>query len=63
MERTLDEYLAEIDQWKEAVSSEVSGLSSPELAQRDRDAQSWLEAELRRHVRRGRAKRRAVGPH
>lgn len=51
MEMTLDEYLAEIDRWKEAVSDRVAKLPVSERTEAHRDARAWLEAQLGRPLR------------
>jgi hypothetical protein len=48
MGMTLDDYLAEIDTWKQPVSDKVSNLSPEERAALDREARAWLEAKLGR---------------
>jgi hypothetical protein len=48
MGMTLDEYLAEIDCWKQPVSDQVSALSATERTELDREARAWLEAKLGR---------------
>ncbi len=48
MGMTLDEYLAEIDRWKQPISDQVSASSGAERAELDRKARAWLEAKLGR---------------
>ncbi len=48
MGMTLDEYLAEIDRWKQPVSDQTLALSVSALAQHDREARAWLETKLGR---------------
>jgi hypothetical protein len=52
MEMTLDEYLAEIDRWKQPLSDRALRLSAAERAEADREARTWLEAKLARALRR-----------
>ena len=54
MEMTLDEYLAEIDRWKQPVSDRTADLSASERAEADRQARAWLETRLGRALRRPR---------
>lgn len=51
MEVTLDEYLAKIDRWKQAVSDRMLELSPEERTEQDRAAQAWLEKQLGRRLR------------
>jgi hypothetical protein len=51
MEMTLDEYLAEIDRWKQPVSDRTSGMSPSERAESDREARTWLETKMGRSLR------------
>jgi hypothetical protein len=51
MEMTLDEYLAEIDRWKQPVSDRTADLSASERAEADRQARAWLESKLERALR------------
>ena len=51
MEMTLDEYLAEIDRWKQPLSDRALKLSTAERAEVDREARTWLEAKLGRTLR------------
>ena len=48
MGMTLDEYLAEIDRWKQPVSDQALALSAAERTELDREARAWLEAKLGR---------------
>jgi hypothetical protein len=48
MGMTLDEYLAEIDRWKQPVSDQGLALSATERTELDREARVWLEAKLGR---------------
>jgi len=50
MEMTLDEYLAEIDRWKEPVTERALLLSASERVRSDREARNWLEAKLGRRL-------------
>jgi hypothetical protein len=47
---TLDEYLAQIDQWKQLVSDRTRSLPPPARAEQDREARAWLEAKLGRQL-------------
>lgn len=49
---TLDEYLREVDRWKQAVSHDMAKLDHAGRARRDREAVAWLEAKLGRRMRR-----------
>ena len=51
MEMTLDEYLAEIDRWKQPLSDRALTLAVAERAEVDREARTWLEAKLGRALR------------
>ncbi len=46
MGMTLNEHLAEVDKWKQAVGDEVMGFSDAERLEYDRRAVAWLEAQL-----------------
>lgn len=48
MEMTLDEFLAEVDRWKQPVSDEMAPLSPAERARLDAEARAWLEEKLGR---------------
>ena len=48
MGMTLDEYLADIDRWKQPVSDQALAVSPAERAKLDRDARAWLEVKLGR---------------
>ncbi len=48
MEMTLDEYLAEIDRWKQSVSDRMAALSAAERALADEEARAWLESNIGR---------------
>ena len=48
MGMTLDDYLAEIDRWKQPVSNQTFALSGAERVDLDREARAWLEAKLGR---------------
>jgi hypothetical protein len=45
---TLDEYLQEIDRWKQPVSEQIQRIDPAQRAERDREAQNWLENQLGR---------------
>ncbi len=49
---TLDEYLEEIDQWKQKVSEEMQALGPAERSDKLREARAWLEACLGRPLKR-----------
>jgi len=53
MGTTLDDYLSEIDSWKQPVSDKASNLSPEERAALDREARAWLEAKLGRALEGG----------
>jgi hypothetical protein len=44
--KTLDEYLDEINRWKEAARVQRRGLSDLELAEHYREVRAWWEAKL-----------------
>jgi len=50
MEMTLNEYLAEVDRWKQTVSDRMAGLDASERARSDREAVAWLEEALGRQL-------------
>ena len=50
MEMTLNEYLAEVDRWKQAVSERTASLSPEARAEYDREARAWLEAKIGRSL-------------
>lgn len=50
-EQTLDEYLAEVDRWKNAVSDRVRGLPAKERLAKYREARVWLEARIGHKLR------------
>jgi len=52
MEMTLNQYLSEVDRWKQAVSDEMAKLDPANRARRDEEAIAWLEAKLGRRMRR-----------
>ena len=45
---TLDDYLAEVDLWKEAAERETRGLSAAEREAHYREVRAWLEAKIGR---------------
>ena len=51
MDMTLNEYLAEVDRWKQTVSDRMAKLSPAERAAEDRDALAWLEKQLGRRLK------------
>lgn len=52
MEMTLDEALAEIDEWKNAVVDRVTNLPPEERAKVGQEAIAWLEREIGRPLER-----------
>lgn len=50
MEMTLNEYLAEVDRWKQTVSDRMAGLDPAQRATADQDALAWLERTLGRRL-------------
>lgn len=50
MEMTLDEFLADIDRWKQPVSDQMIALPVAERAAQDREARAWLESRLGRQL-------------
>ena len=46
--KTLDDYLDDIDRWKEAASEATRGMTWPEQQEHYRQARAWLEAALGR---------------
>jgi hypothetical protein len=48
---TLDEYLAEIDRWKQPVSDQTIGLDVAARAELDQEARAWLQAKLGRPLK------------
>lgn len=46
MAMTLDEYLEELDRWKQPVSNQMQALDPAARSERDRDARAWLQAQL-----------------
>jgi hypothetical protein len=60
-EQTLDEYLAEVDRWKNAVSDRLRSLPAKERLAKYREVRVWLEArighKLRTRPAKGREKR------
>jgi hypothetical protein len=63
MEMTLDEYLAEIDRWKQPVSDRAAALSAAERAEVDREARAWLVARIGRSLRTPRPHEPAMPSH
>jgi hypothetical protein len=47
---TLDEYLAEVDRWKQPVSDLMLQLTPSQRAEQDRQARAWLQEKLGRHL-------------
>jgi hypothetical protein len=54
MEMTLDEYLAEIDRWKQPLSDRTLGMTAAERAEVDQEARAWLEARIGRTLNKSR---------
>ena len=50
MDMTLNEYLGEVDRWKQAVSDRMAKLNPAERAAEDRVALAWLEAKIGRRL-------------
>ena len=50
MDMTLNEYLGEVDRWKQVVSDRMARLNPAERAAEDRDALAWLEKQLGRRL-------------
>lgn len=50
MGMTLDEYLAEIDGWKQPVSDKMLASSATARKEQDSAARAWLEAKLGRSL-------------
>lgn len=46
MSKTLDEYLEEVDRWKQVVSDRMLALPQSEWAREDAEARAWLEGKL-----------------
>lgn len=46
MGMSLNEFLADVDEWKQKVSDEMAGLSDAERHERDRQAVEWLETQI-----------------
>ena len=51
MDLTLDEFLIEIDRWKQPVSDRTAALRPPDRAREDQEARAWLEGMLGRQLR------------
>lgn len=51
MEMTWDDYLAEVDAWKESAEKRRQNLSPAERAAHAQEAKAWLEAKLGRPLR------------
>jgi len=47
---TLDEYLAEVDQWKQEAAQKILASSPEECAEEGRRARAWLEEKLGRRL-------------
>jgi len=45
---TLDDYLVEVDRWKQPVSDRALSLPLPARAECDREARAWLEEQIGR---------------
>jgi hypothetical protein len=50
MGMTLNEYLAEVDRWKQVVSDRTAAVSPEARAEMDREAIAWLEAKIGRKL-------------
>jgi len=51
MDVTLDDYLAEVDRWKQAVVEKMIDLSVEERAKEDQEALDWMETKLGRRLK------------
>jgi hypothetical protein len=51
MEMTLDDYLVEVDRWKQPVSDLMLEVPVTERANLNREASAWLEQKLGRTLR------------
>ncbi|MDO8630483.1 MAG: hypothetical protein Q7R41_08315 [Phycisphaerales bacterium] len=51
MDMTLNEYLGEVDRWKQLVSDRTARLDPAERARADREAIDWLERQLGRRLK------------
>jgi hypothetical protein len=50
MVKTLDDFLEEIDRWKESASEETREMSVQERLAKDREDRAWLEAKIGRKL-------------
>jgi len=48
MDMTLNEYLGEVDRWKQVVSDRMAKLDPADRARADQDALAWLGGKLGR---------------
>ena len=50
MDLTLDEYLRQVDQWKQTVSDRMAALDPASRVREDQEARAWLEQKLGRRL-------------
>lgn len=50
MDLTLDEYLRQVDQWKQTVSDRMATLDPAGRVREDQEAREWLERKLGRQL-------------
>ena len=60
MDLTLDEYLRQVDQWKQVVSDRMAKLNPAERAAEDRNALAWLEGMLGRRLQHAHGERASM---
>jgi len=60
---TLDEYLQEVDRWKQPVSDRMATLTPAERTREDQAACAWLESRLGRRLEQPPATGGAPTPH
>jgi hypothetical protein len=48
MDLTLDDYLRQVDQWKQAVSDRMAALDPAGRIREDQEARAWMEGKLGR---------------
>lgn len=53
MNKTLDQFLEEVDRWKEASAEELEGLTFEERMAKFEETQRWLEEKLGRKLQVG----------
>jgi len=47
---TLDDYLSEVDRWKQPVSDRAAALRPADRAREDQEARAWLEGQIGRSL-------------